>query len=68
MSDGNGSTTQTYSIAVDDLPAEPYQPFFDDYVWIGIIILLVTIILLMLFYLFNKEKKGKDSDNINKES
>ena len=67
VSDGQDSATQTYSIAVDELPAEPYQPLFDDYVWIGIIILLVTIIMLMLFYRFNREKKEKEPDNIKKE-
>ncbi|MDO9536849.1 MAG: PKD domain-containing protein [Thermoplasmata archaeon] len=57
VSDGNGSTTQAFSIVVDELPVEPYRPLIDDYVWIGIIILLITIIMLMLFYLFNKEKE-----------
>ncbi|MBI5000870.1 MAG: putative Ig domain-containing protein [Euryarchaeota archaeon] len=47
VSDGHGSITQTFSIIVDDLPVEPYRPFFDDYVWIGIVLLLVTMIILM---------------------
>jgi hypothetical protein len=64
VSDGNGSTTQTYSIAVDDLPAEPYRPLFDDYVWIGIIIMLISIILLLLFYQHDKGRKEKEEQEI----
>jgi len=62
VSDGNGSTTQTYSIAVDELPTEPYRPLFDDYVWVGIIIMLVTIIMLLLFYQIDTRRKEKEPE------
>jgi len=64
VSDGNGSTTQTFTIVVDELPAEPYRPLFDDYVWIEIIILLVTIIILLLFYQIDKGRKETKSEEI----
>jgi hypothetical protein len=55
VSDGQGSTTQTFSITVDDLPFEPYRPIFDDYTWVGIVLFLITmLIILLLLY----RKKG----------
>jgi len=56
VSDGHGSTAQTFSIVVDELPAGSYRPFFDDYVWVGIILLLITMIILMSLAMRRKEE------------
>ncbi len=55
VSDGHGSTTQMFSITVGDLPAEPYRPFLDDYIWVGIVLLLIAMIAL-----FSLGRKGND--------
>ncbi|MEW5937318.1 MAG: PKD domain-containing protein [Candidatus Thermoplasmatota archaeon] len=47
VSDGQGTTAQTFSVTVDDLPVEQYRPLFDDYVWTGIVLLLITMIVIM---------------------
>ncbi|MEW5937316.1 MAG: PKD domain-containing protein, partial [Candidatus Thermoplasmatota archaeon] len=57
VSDGDGLTTQTFFIIVDDLTEEPYRPLLDNYVWVGIIILLITIIMLLFFSQLSRKTK-----------
>jgi hypothetical protein len=59
VSDGSGSTTQTFSIAVDELPVEPYRPFLDDYIWAGIALFLIAMIILMSLAMRRKSGQGK---------
>jgi hypothetical protein len=56
VSDGHGSTTQTFSIVVDELPVEPYHPFFDDYIWVGIVLFLITILIIMTLAMRHKDE------------
>jgi hypothetical protein len=57
VSDGHGSTAQAFSIVVDELPAEPYHPFFDDYIWVGIVLFLITMLAILLIF---HSKRGQD--------
>ena len=57
VSDGYGSTTQTFAIAVQDLPPKPYHPWLDDYIWVGIVLFLVTMVVLLTIALRRKDEE-----------